>query len=127
MAVAPFSNAGVAEPQPTDTGRNPSLSSSLLVERCGLQLSEIASTIRNLEVDFLKQRSDLVTPELQMFDLVLQKIEGLSAVLSAAAALLPGDPDPRLDAITVIPRLQVLHDALRGQPARPRPSQVELF
>lgn len=103
------------------------ISPRLLVERSAARLADIARLTRVLEADCLMPLRDADRMKLQAFDLIIQQIEGLSAVLLASTSTLSAQTDPRLDRIVASLRLQVLADGLAGRPAEKPNQDIDLF
>ena len=113
------------EINPGRAGENPTLSGRLAVLRSGRHLLRITQNLREVEALMLgtdrragPALADLNATNrsrLQSLDLMIQELTGLSDILIGMASRLPDDPDPQIDVLVDMPRLQSLTHALRDK------------
>ncbi|MDO9637804.1 MAG: hypothetical protein Q7J44_04615 [Pseudotabrizicola sp.] len=129
---------GIApEINPVFVGESPALSGRLAVLRSGKHLLRITQNLREVEAVMLGiDRQDgaaladlnsLSRSRLQSLDLMIQELTGLSDILIGLASRLPDDPDPHIDVLVELPRLQSLTQALRDKQQPAVQPQIVLF
>ena len=125
------SSAPASPPYPADK----SLSCRRAIRHSGVHLAGLADRLRHLETIMIavaelqdeggarvKRRS-----RMQALDLVIQELAALSDILIGAADQLSDTPNPVIDALIDLPRLQSLSLALREGQANDTPSEIVLF
>lgn len=128
--IEPEINPGIA-------GEHPALSGRLAVLRSGKHLLRITQNLREVEALMLgtNRREGVALVDLnatnrsrlQSLDLMIQELTGLSDILIGIASRLPDDPDPQIDVLVDLPRLQSLTQALRDRPPSQVQPQIVLF
>lgn len=128
--LVPDINPGLVEDSPALSGR-------LAVLRSGNKLLRIAQNLREVEAVMLglggqegSAVADLTRSgrsRLQSLDLMIQELTGLSDILTGIASRLPDEPDPQIDVLVDLPRLQSLSQALRDRQQGAGQPQIVLF